>query len=169
MATAQAGASAASFPLPPGSLHSGPKMHFIPHRQSQWGPRASAETLPNGSGMWSWSCSMCWRRRHAPPSLPPTPRATSSGFMALQEQDPCPPTCSQPKWNAGAFYPWQTLPLARSGLWLGAAHVSVPPSLGDRSRQRVTALSVCHCHAREAASQSCPRTFPGQAEVACGR
>lgn len=87
---AQAGAAAAGLPC------SGPEMHFIPHQRSQWGPRASAETLPNGSGMRSWSRSMCWRRRHAPPSLPPTPHH-QHGFTALQEQDPCPLTCSWPK------------------------------------------------------------------------
>lgn len=95
MGTAQAGASATSFPLPMGSLIPD-EVHFIPQQQRQWGPRASAETLQNGSGMQSWSRSMCWRRRHAPWSLPPTPHH-QRGFMALQELGPCPLTCCWPK------------------------------------------------------------------------
>lgn len=94
MATAQAGASATSFPLPMGSLAA--QVHFIPQQWRQWGPRASAETLQNGSGMRSWSRSICWWRRHAPWSLPPTLHH-QHGFVALQEQGPCPLTYSWPK------------------------------------------------------------------------
>lgn len=81
---AHAGASAVS-----GLPHSGPKMHFIPCQQSQWGLRASAETLPNGSGMWSWNGSMCWRRWQAPLSLPPTRFCGSAGAGPLPSASPC--------------------------------------------------------------------------------
>lgn len=112
--TAQAGASSASFPLDTRLSCSGPEMHFIPCQRSQWGPRASAETLQNGSGMQSWSCSMCWRRRHTPLSLPPFLHHRH-GFVAVQEQDPRRLAHCWTKSDAGAFYPSQIVPLTCSG------------------------------------------------------
>lgn len=155
---AQAGASATSFPLPYGLPDCAAEVHFIPQQWRQWGPRASAETLQNGSGMQSWSRSMCWRRRHAPWSLPPTPHH-QCGFMALKEQDPCPLTCSWPKLD--------TVPAA----WLlrsvfGSSLHCCTPSQGDQSWQHWAGMhrfTKCCCTVRKAASTFCPRTLPGQA------
>lgn len=112
---------------------------------------------------------MCWWRRHTPLSLPPIPHH-QHGFMALQEQDPCPLTHCWTKSDAGAIYPSQIVPLTCSGPWLGAAHTKVTPfRMGDQSWQhrvgmhRLTVLLWW----REAASKCCTRTL-GQTEDARG-
>lgn len=160
MAAAQAGASATSFPLPMGSL-TPDEVHFIPQQQRQWGPRASAETLQNGSGMQSWSRSMCWRRRHAPWSLPPTPHH-QRGFMALQELGPCPLTCCWPQLDTDP-----TPRLLRS-VFGSSLHWCTPSQRYQswQCRAGMRRLDKCCFTAKEGCQHVFPRTFPGQAEDA---
>lgn len=136
-------------------------MHFIPQQRRQWGPRASAETLQNGSGMQSWSRSMCWRRRHAPWSLPPTLHH-QRGFMALQEQSPCPLTCSWPKLDTDPA-PRLLRSVFESSLLLV---YPLPGGLELAAPAGMHRLTKCCCTARKAASTFYPRTFPDQAEDA---
>lgn len=140
---------------------SGAEVHFIPQQRRQWGPRASAETLQNGSGMQSWSRSMCWWRRHAPWSLPPTLHH-QHGFLALQKQGPCPLTRSWPKLDT------DPAPRLLRSVFGNSLHWCTP-SQGDWSWQRragVHRLTMSCCSARKAASTFYPRTFSGQAEDA---
>lgn len=135
----------------------------IPCQRSQWGPWASAETLTNSSGMQSWSCSMCWRRRHDPPSLPPTLHH-QHGFMALQEQDPRLLTSSWPKAVAGAFCPSEILAIARSvcGREQPPLVYPLPWRTGAVSTGQgcTHSLAVCHCGAKGGCQQILPKSFP---------